>query len=258
LPQSWIQRENCDSKDAHLRRPHAPNTLSARSPDGRFSGPCGLRAVRRQHVRNILRGWKRSPTAMCALLSVLRGLIRAGATRSRAGSEPYERAHLASHGIRVAWSAAMTPIASRDDSPFNCHWVVRGSEFTLNDRSYAICAPVLHTKRLVCESYCATCRRWEGSDDLAEWSDVKAPRFNCRWIVGGSAFCLDDINYATCARVCRTEHLVSTCDCAGCPDWGGTSLANGGPRAEQPNQRRVGDTPDEPAYPPRSCAFPTT
>jgi hypothetical protein len=152
----------------------------------------------------------------------------------------------------------MTPIARRDDSPINCHWVVRGSEFTLNERSYALCAPVLHTNQLVSESDCATCRRWAGSDDLAERSDAEAPRFNCRWIVAGSAFCLDEISYATCARVCRTQRLVSACDCAGCRDWGGLTLPDGESRPEHPNQRRVGAPRDERAYPPPSCAFPAT
>ena len=142
--------------------------------------------------------------------------------------------------------AAMTPMAGRDTSPFTCHRIVRDSEFTLNGRSYAICTPVLDTKRLVCESDCATCRRWEGLDSLAERPDVKASCFNCRWIVGGSEFCLDARMYATCARVCPTQRLVSACDCADCGDGSWTTLPDDAPGPEQPNQRCVGDTPDGP------------
>ena len=232
--------------DAYLRRPYASNTLAAspRMDDSaaqRFGrGTASTRAkysARRETFPD------RDVRAVECLTWVnTRGpdMVKDGVS-ARTNSRILRR-----HGIHVAGWAAMTPMAGRDKSPFTCHRIVRDSEFTLNGRSYVICAPVLDTKRLVCECDCATCRRWEGLDSLAERPDVKASCFNCRWIVGGSEFCLDTRMYATCARVCPTQRLVSACDCADCGDGSWTTPPDDAPRPEQPNQRCVGDTPDGP------------
>lgn len=46
-------------------------------------------------------------------------------------------------------------------SPFNCRWIVRGSEHRVGDWNYAICVRVRNTERLVNECDCSRCIRWE-------------------------------------------------------------------------------------------------
>lgn len=59
----------------------------------------------------------------------------------------------------------MPPTVAIHASPFNCRWIVRGSEHRLHDWNYAICVRVRHTERLVNESDCSRCARWEEPDD---------------------------------------------------------------------------------------------
>ena len=62
----------------------------------------------------------------------------------------------------------MTPTIAINVSPFNCRWIVPGSAHHMGDWSYAICVRVLNTERLVNESDCSRCPRWEEQDDPAE------------------------------------------------------------------------------------------
>jgi hypothetical protein len=62
----------------------------------------------------------------------------------------------------------MTPRTATCASPFNCRWIVPGSEHHAAGWSYAICTRVRDTERLVNETDCAHCPRWEEPDDLAE------------------------------------------------------------------------------------------
>jgi hypothetical protein len=62
----------------------------------------------------------------------------------------------------------MTPTIAVNASPFNCRWILRGSEHHSGDWNYAICLRVRNTERLVNEVDCSRCHRWEGPDDLDE------------------------------------------------------------------------------------------
>jgi hypothetical protein len=55
-----------------------------------------------------------------------------------------------------------------NESPFNCRWIVPGSAHHVSDWSFAICVRVRNSERLVNESDCSRCPRWEEPDDLAE------------------------------------------------------------------------------------------
>ena len=50
-------------------------------------------------------------------------------------------------------------------SPFSCRWIQRGSETRVSNWSYALCLRVSDRPRLVSESECARCARWESPDD---------------------------------------------------------------------------------------------
>ena len=60
----------------------------------------------------------------------------------------------------------MTPRIAINASPFNCRWIVRGSEHHVSDWSYAICTRIRDTDRIVNESDCSRCPRWQEPDDL--------------------------------------------------------------------------------------------
>jgi hypothetical protein len=62
----------------------------------------------------------------------------------------------------------MTTRIVLNESAFNCRWIVPGSSHHASDWSYAICVRVRNIERLVNESDCSRCPRWEESDDLAE------------------------------------------------------------------------------------------
>jgi hypothetical protein len=53
-------------------------------------------------------------------------------------------------------------------SPFNCRWIVRGSEHRLGRWNYAICVRVRNADRLVNECDCSRCARWEEPTDQEE------------------------------------------------------------------------------------------
>ena len=57
--------------------------------------------------------------------------------------------------------AMTTPTIAINTSPFNCRWIVPGSEHFLGDSNFAICVRVLGTERLVNECDCSRCARWE-------------------------------------------------------------------------------------------------
>ena len=50
-------------------------------------------------------------------------------------------------------------------SPFNCRWIVRGSEQRLGAWNYAVCVRIRNTDRIVNECDCSRCARWEEPDD---------------------------------------------------------------------------------------------
>ena len=60
----------------------------------------------------------------------------------------------------------MTPRIAINTSPFNCRWIVGGSEHHVSDWSYAICARIRDTDRIVNESDCSRCPRWQEPEDL--------------------------------------------------------------------------------------------
>jgi hypothetical protein len=62
----------------------------------------------------------------------------------------------------------MTPVIAIGASPFNCRWIARGSEHHAGGWNYAICVRVRDTDRMVNESDCSHCSRWQESDDLPE------------------------------------------------------------------------------------------
>ena len=51
-------------------------------------------------------------------------------------------------------------------SPFNCLWIEKGSEETLDSTSYAICRRS-RDPRVVSEAECATCPLWREPEDTA-------------------------------------------------------------------------------------------
>jgi hypothetical protein len=53
-------------------------------------------------------------------------------------------------------------------SPFKCRWIVPGSEHTVGCWSYAICVRARHAERIVNETDCSRCPRWESSHDDPE------------------------------------------------------------------------------------------
>jgi hypothetical protein len=46
-------------------------------------------------------------------------------------------------------------------SPFSCRWIQRGSETRVSNWSYALCLRIHDEPRLVSETECARCARWE-------------------------------------------------------------------------------------------------
>jgi hypothetical protein len=58
-------------------------------------------------------------------------------------------------------------------SPFNCRWIVPGSEHHLDDWNYAICVRVRNTERLVNESDCSRCPMWEEPAETAAGADAR-------------------------------------------------------------------------------------
>ena len=58
----------------------------------------------------------------------------------------------------------MPPTIAIHASPFNCRWIVGGSEHRVGLWNYAICVRVRDTERLVNESDCSRCPRWEEPD----------------------------------------------------------------------------------------------
>jgi hypothetical protein len=62
----------------------------------------------------------------------------------------------------------MTPTIAICASPFDCRWIVRGSEHRMGDWNYAVCMFVRDADRIVNESDCSRCPRWQEPDDLAE------------------------------------------------------------------------------------------
>jgi hypothetical protein len=71
--------------------------------------------------------------------------------------------------------------AIANTSPLNCRWIVPGSAHCVADWSYAICVRVHFSERLVNESDCAHCLRWEEPDDAAgreatlAWNSMNSP-----------------------------------------------------------------------------------
>jgi hypothetical protein len=53
-------------------------------------------------------------------------------------------------------------------SPFDCRWIVRGSERHLGAWNYALCVRVRDNERLVNECDCSRCVRWEPSEHPGE------------------------------------------------------------------------------------------
>jgi hypothetical protein len=51
-------------------------------------------------------------------------------------------------------------------SPFNCLWIDKGSDTTLDSTSYAICRRS-QDPRVVSEGECATCPLWREPEDAA-------------------------------------------------------------------------------------------
>ena len=52
-------------------------------------------------------------------------------------------------------------------SPFNCRWVLTGSELQLEQWTYAICLRERHYVRVVSENECGRCACWEQPTDGA-------------------------------------------------------------------------------------------
>jgi hypothetical protein len=48
-------------------------------------------------------------------------------------------------------------------SPFSCKWIQRGSETRVSNWSFALCLRA-HDPRVVSESECARCARWEAPE----------------------------------------------------------------------------------------------
>jgi hypothetical protein len=62
----------------------------------------------------------------------------------------------------------MIPTVAIATSPFNCRWIVPGSAHHMDGWSYAICVRVRDTERLVNETDCSRCPRWEEPDERPE------------------------------------------------------------------------------------------
>ena len=74
----------------------------------------------------------------------------------------------------------MKPAIAANTSSLNCRWIVPGSAHCVADWSYAICVRDF-SERLVNESDCAHCPRWEEPDDAARrlatlaWNRMSSP-----------------------------------------------------------------------------------
>lgn len=75
----------------------------------------------------------------------------------------------------------MKPAIAANTSPLNCRWIMPGSAHCVADWSYAICQRDVFAERLVNESDCAHCPRWEEPDDAARrlatlaWNRMSSP-----------------------------------------------------------------------------------
>jgi hypothetical protein len=94
---------------------------------------------------------------------------------SRELVEDGRTAAAAADGTDVAERCRMTLRTAVDTSPFNCRWVVRGSEHQLGDWSYAICLRIRNTERLVNERDCSRCALWEASAHSDKRGETPVP-----------------------------------------------------------------------------------
>ena len=51
--------------------------------------------------------------------------------------------------------------AAVDTSPFNCKWIRRGSEGSVDEFKYAVCRRLHDAERVVNETECKFCPLWE-------------------------------------------------------------------------------------------------
>ena len=66
-----------------------------------------------------------------------------------------------------------------DTSPFNCRWIVRGSERHVGAWNYAVCVRVRNTERVVNECDCSRCALWDAPGESDEPATVYLPRERC-------------------------------------------------------------------------------
>ncbi len=67
-----------------------------------------------------------------------------------------------------------------DTSPFNCRWIVRGSERYFGAWNYAVCMRARNADRLVNECDCSRCALWEAPGDPDDFATNYLPRERCK------------------------------------------------------------------------------